>query len=170
MSLYAASVPHFSRMLTNLQTWLDKAEAHAQAKKFDPLVLLGSRLAPDQLPLMRQIQIACDAAKNGSARLTGKQAPSFPDTEQTLEEIRARVKATLAFLATLTVEDFAGAETRKFPIPNRGGKLALGADHLFEQVIPNFYFHVTTTYAILRHNGVDLGKADYLGPLTLHDA
>jgi hypothetical protein len=170
MSLYAASVPQFSRMLTNLQTWLDKAEVHAQAKKFDPAVLLSARLAPDQLPLIRQIQIACDAAKNGTARLTAKQAPSFPDTEQTLAEIRARIEATLAFLATLTADDFTGADARKFPIPNRGGKLALGRDHLFEQVIPNFYFHVTTSYAILRHNGVDLGKADYLGALSLHDA
>lgn len=169
MSLYAASVPQFSKMLTNLAAWLDKAEAFAQAKKFDPGVLLGARLAPDQLPLIRQIQIACDAAKNGSARLAAKQAPSHPDTEQTLEEIRARIKATLAYLATLTPEDFAGAETRKVNVPNRG-KLAFGRDHLFEQVLPNFYFHVTTSYAILRHNGVDLGKADYLGALTLHDA
>jgi hypothetical protein len=169
MSLYAASVPQFSKMLSNLEAWLDKAEAHAQTKKFDPAVLLGSRLAPDQLPLLRQIQIACDAAKNGSARLAAKQPPSHPDTEQTLEQIRARIKATLAYLATLTAQDFAGAEARKVTVPGRG-KLALGQDHLFEQVLPNFYFHVTTSYAILRHNGVDLGKADYLGALTLHDA
>jgi hypothetical protein len=169
MSLYAASVPQFTKTLTNLEAWLNKAEAYAQAKKFEPAVLLGARLAPDQLPLIRQIQIACDSAKNGSARLTGKQAPSHPDTEQTLEEIRARIKATLAYLATFAPEDFAGAETRKVNVPGRG-KLALGQDHLFEQLLPNFYFHVTTTYAILRHNGVDLGKADYLGSLTLHDA
>jgi hypothetical protein len=169
MSLYAASIPQFSKLLTNLEAWLDKAEAYAQTKKFDPAVLLGSRLAPDQLPLLRQIQIACDAAKNGSARVTGKQPPSHPDTEQTLEQIRARIKATLAYLATFTAEDFAGAETRKVNVPGRG-KLALGQDHLLEQVLPNFYFHVTTAYAILRHNGVDLGKADFLGPLKLHDA
>lgn len=169
MSLYPASVPQFSKMLTNLEAWLDKAEAYAQTKKFDPAVLLGSRLAPDQLPLLRQIQIACDSAKNGSARLAGKQPPSHPDTEQTLEQIRARIKATLAYLATFTAQDFAGAEARKVNVPGRG-KLALGQDHLFEQVLPNFYFHVTTAYAILRHNGVDLGKADYLGALTLHDA
>jgi len=121
------------------------------------------------LPLIRQIQIACDAAKNGSARLSGKQAPSHPDTEQTLEQIRSRIKATVAYLATFVEEDFAGADTRKVNVPGRG-QLALGQDHLFEQVLPNFYFHVTTSYAILRHNGVDLGKADFLGALKLHDA
>jgi hypothetical protein len=169
MSLYEASIPQFSKMLTNLAAWLGKAEAYAETKKFDPAVLLGSRLAPDQLPLIRQIQIACDSAKNGSARVTGKQAPSHPDNEQTLEQIRARIKLTLTYLATFSAEDFAGAETRKVNVPVLG-KLALGQDHLYEQVLPNFYFHLTTAYAILRHNGVDLGKADYFGSLKLQDA
>jgi hypothetical protein len=170
MSLYHASVPQFSKMLTNLEQWLNKAEAYAQSKKFEPAVLLASRLAPDQLPLLRQIQIACDSAKFGSARLAAKQPPSHPDTEQTLEQIRSRIQATLAYLASFSPEDFADAETRRISLPSRPGKIAIGRDYLVEQALPNFYFHVTTSYAILRHNGVDLGKADYLGTVALQDA
>jgi uncharacterized protein len=161
MSLYEASVPQFAKMLRNLEQWLDKAEAYAKSKNFDPAVLLTARLAPDQFPFLRQVQIAGDAAKLGSARITGKQAPSHADDETTLDQVRARVASTIAFLESLTPADFEGAEDRK--ITTQTGKKASARDHLFEHVIPTFYFHATTAYAILRHNGVDLGKKDYLG-------
>ena len=170
MSLYEASVPQFKKFLTHVDKWFDKAEAYAKSKNFDPAVLLSSRLAPDQLPLLKQVQIATDSAKLGSARLTGKTAPTHADTETSIAELRERIKTTIAFLETLTPKDFEGAETRKVPLPAFPGKLALGQDLLFEQVLPNFFFHVTTTYAILRHNGVDLGKSDYIGIRTLQDA
>jgi hypothetical protein len=170
MSLYEASVPQFIQMLKNLERWFDKAEAHAKAKSFDPNVYLSARLAPDQFALTRQVQIACDSAKNGSARVSGKTAPTHADTETTLVELRGRIQSAIAFLETLTAQDFEGAETRKVPVPGNPGRVALGRDHLFEHVLPTFYFHVTTTYAILRHNGVDLGKADFLGRRTTQDA
>lgn len=162
MSLYEASAPQFSKMLRNLEKWLDKAEAHAKSRNFDPAVLLTARLAPDQFPFLRQVQIAADSAKLGSARLTGKQAPSHADDETTLADVRARISSTLAFLDALTPQDFEGAENRK--VTTQSGKTANARDHLFDHVVPTFYFHATTAYAILRHNGVDLGKKDYLGP------
>lgn len=170
MSLYQASVPNFIRTLKNLDRWLDKAEAHATAKKFDTAVYLTLRLAPDQLPFSRQIQIASDSAKLAVSRITGKEAPSFPDNESTLAELRTRVRNTVAFLETVTEQDFVGADTRKVPVPGQPGKVALGRDVLFEHAIPNFYFHATTTYALLRHNGVDLGKSDFIGPRTTQEA
>ncbi|MDB4984853.1 MAG: hypothetical protein JWN04_31 [Myxococcaceae bacterium] len=170
MSLYEASVPQFKRMLTNLDKWFDKAEAHAKSKNYDPAVLLTSRLAPDQFALTRQVLIAADAAKLGSARLTGKTAPSHEDKEASIAELRARIASTIAFLDTLSAKDFEGAETRKVVVPNVPGKFAYGKDYLFEHALPTFYFHITTAYSILRHNGIDVGKGDYLGPKTLHDA
>ena len=170
MSLYQASVPTFIRLLKNLDGWFDKAEAHATAKKFDSAVYLTLRLAPDQLPFVKQVQIACDSAKNGSARITGKTAPSFADNETTLAELRTRIRNTVSWLETLTEQDFVGAETRKVAVPGAPGKVALGRDSLFEHAIPNFFFHVTTSYAILRHNGVELGKNDFLGARTTQDA
>lgn len=170
MSLYEASVPNFIRMLKNLDGWFDKAEAHASAKKFDENLYLTLRLAPDQLPFVKQVQIACDAAKNGSARITGKPAPAFADSEASIAELRARIRNTVAWLETLSEQDFAGADTRKVPVPGSPGKVATGKDSLHEHTIPNFYFHLTTSYAILRHNGVDLGKADFLGARTTQDA
>jgi hypothetical protein len=170
MSLYEASVPHFIRTLKNLDRWFDKAEAHATAKKFDTAVYLTSRLAPDQLPFNRQVQIACDSAKNGCSRVTGKTAPSFPDNEASLAELRERVRNTVTWLESLSAQDFEGADTRKVAVPGTPGKVALGRDSMFEHAIPNFYFHATTTYAILRHNGVDLGKADFLAGRTTQDA
>lgn len=170
MSLYDASVPHFKRLLKNLDQWFDKTEAYAKSKNFDPAVLLTARLAPDQFPLLKQIQIAADSAKIGCARLTGKQAPVHDDKETTLAELRTRIAETIAFLDTLTPKDFEGAETRKVPLTAVPGKVSLGRDVLFERVLPNFYFHLVTSYAILRHNGVDLGKADYLGSGTTQDA
>jgi len=170
MSLYQASVPNFIRGLNNLERWFDKAEAHASAKKFDTAVYLSLRLAPDQLPFVKQVQIACDTAKNGSARITGKQAPPFADNETSVAELRARIRNTVAWLGTLSEQDFVGAETRKVAVPGAQGKVATGQDSLFEHALPNFYFHLTTSYAILRHNGVDLGKSDFLGPRTTQDA
>jgi hypothetical protein len=165
MSLYEISVPQFIKLLGNLDKWFDKAEAHAQAKKFDTAVYLTSRLAPDQFPLVKQVQIATDAAKFGVSRLTGKEAPSFGDDETTLAQLRERIQKAIAYLKTVTPADFEGAATRVVTRPD-GSKL-LGQDQLVEHAIPTFYFHVVTTYAILRHNGVDLGKRDYLGALKL---
>jgi uncharacterized protein len=170
MSLYEASVPQFIKMLHNLEQWVDKAVAHATAKSFDPAVLLAARLAPDQYPLLRQIQVACDAAKFPTAYLSGKEAPRHPDTEQTLDEVRERIKKCLTFLGSVSAADFAGAEARKVQLPFLPGKYVLGADYLYEMALPNFYFHVTTAYAILRHNGVDVGKRDFIGGMKVHDA
>lgn len=170
MSLYENSVPQFIKMLKNLDKWFDKAEAHAKARGFDSSVYLTSRLAPDQFAFTRQVQIACDAAKNGSARVTGKTPPAFADNETTLAELRTRIQKTLTYLETFSAQDFEGVETRKVPLPAATSKVALGKDALFEYVIPTFYFHATTAYAILRHNGVELGKADYLGGLTSQEA
>jgi uncharacterized protein len=165
--LYALTVTQTMTMLKNLDAWLDKATGFAKDKKFDPEVLLGQRLAPDQLALMKQIQIACDHAKNGTARLTGKTAPAHEDNEKTLAEAKARIAKTLAYLQTLSEGDFAGAAERKVQTPRWGSQWMSGADYAREYMLPNFYFHVTTAYAILRHNGVDLGKQDYLGRLSM---
>jgi hypothetical protein len=170
MSLYDETVPQFSKMLRNLDKWLDKAVRHAQARSFDAQVLLQSRLAPDQYALLRQIQAACDAAKSAVARLTGEEPPKHADTEQTLEEIRARVQTCLAYVESKKPEHFAGAEAKLLILPFLQGKGILGADYVHELVLPNFYFHVSMVYGILRHNGVDLGKLDFLGSLSLKDA
>jgi hypothetical protein len=150
--------------------WLDKAEAHAQAKKFEVDVLATARLAPDQYALVRQVQSSCDVAKFAAARLAGVQPPSHPDTEQTVEELRQRVRSTLAFLETVTPEQFAGAAEREVALPFMPGKAIKGAHYIVDFALPNFYFHVTTTYAILRHNGVDVGKYDYIGHVRFYDA
>lgn len=165
MNLYDATVPVFTKTLTAIEAWLDKAAAYAEAKKFAPEVLLESRLAPDQFPLLRQIQIACDNTKFICCRLTGKDVPSNPDTEKTLADIRARIKTHKDFLATFKREDFNGAEERAITQQAWQGKSMRGGDYLDNYALPNLYFHVTTAYAILRHNGVDLGKRDFLGPL-----
>lgn len=144
---------------------LDKAAAHATAKKFDVGVLLHARLAPDQLDFTRQIQIACDSAKFGVARATGKSAPEHPDTEKTLTEIKARVESTIQFLQTLTSKDFEGVDARRVTTPRWEGKTLSGVEYIVQHTVPNFYFHITTAYSILRHNGVEIGKSDYLGPL-----
>jgi uncharacterized protein len=167
MSLYDASVPQFIKQFKNLEGWLDKAEAHAKAKGFDPAVYLSSRLAPDQFAFTRQVQIATDAARLGLARITGKELPNLPDTETSLAELRTRIQKTVAYLEALKPADFEGANGRK--LKTAAGKFALGKDHLFEHVIPTVYFHLVTTYSILRHNGVDVGKRDYLGPQRLTD-
>ena len=170
LSVYDVTVPHFARLLRNIDKWLDKAEAHAKAKSFDPNLYLGFRLAPDQFPFVRQIQIATDQVRNGLARVTGKEAPPAADNkEATIADLRARVNSTLAYLETYSAKDFEGIETRKVAVPNPAGKFAIASDHLFEHIVPTFFFHLNTTYAILRHNGVDLGKADFLGPQSYRD-
>lgn len=154
------------KMLGQVGTWLDKAEAHAKEKNFDANSYLTFRLAPDQLAFARQVQIACDTAKLGASRLTGKEAPSHPDTEQTLDELRARLKSVIAYLDGFSAKDFEGAATRSVTQPRWEGKVMTGKDYFIEHVQPNFYFHAAHTYAILRHNGVPVGKKDYLGALT----
>ena len=164
LSMHSASVPIFVRTLGNLLGWLDKPEAHAAAKKFDANVLLSMRLAPDMLPFTKQIQIACDAAKFGVARLAGVEAPKFEDTEATMAELRERVRKTIDYVQSVPADKVDGSDERQVNVPRRDGTLTLaGEAYLKHYVLPNFFFHVTTAYALLRHNGVDLGKADYLG-------
>ena len=166
ITMHSASVPVFVRMLGNLGHWLEMAEAHAQAKKFDPAVYLGTRLAPDMLPFTTQIQIACDGAKFAVARLAGVDAPKFDDNETSIAQLRDRVRATLAFIESVPASKIDGTETKDVTIPRRDGPMTLkGEAYLKHFALPNFYFHLTTTYALLRHNGVDLGKKDFLGAL-----
>ena len=167
ITMYTASVPVFVRMLGNLSTWLDKAEAHAQARKFDPALFLELRLAPDMLAFKTQIQIACDTAKFAVARLAGVEAPKFEDKEASLAELRERLRATLAYVQSVPAAKFDGSEERDMVIPRRHDTLTMkGEPYLKYYAFPNFYFHVTTSYALLRHAGVELGKGDYLGVPT----
>lgn len=169
MNLYDASVPQFIRVLTQVQRWLDKAEAHAAQKPFDIEALLQARLAPDQFPLARQIQATCDQAKLNVARLAGVAAPSFEDNEKTLGDVRGRIDKTVACLESVTPEQLEGAEDRMCAVPWLPGKGILGKDLLTTGALPNFYFHASHAYAILRHNGVELGKVDFLGALPFVD-
>lgn len=168
--LHELTVVQFSRMLTNLNLLLDKAAASAEARKFKVEVLLQARLAPDQFHFIRQVQIACDTAKLGVARLTGKTAPTHEDNETTLEQLKTRIAETLDYLASVSPQDFAGAEERQVSQQRWEGKYLTGTDYVVQYAVPNFYFHVTTAYTILRHNGVDLGKKDYLGTLSFKTA
>ncbi|QPF73755.1 DUF1993 domain-containing protein [Roseateles sp. DAIF2] len=165
LSMHSASAPVFTRMLGNLLTWLDAARAHAEAKKFDTSVYLGLRLAPDMLPLTRQIQIASDAAKGCMARLAGQPVPSWEDKEASLDELSERIRRTIDYVNSVPAALVEGSEERAIEIPRRSGEPLKfrGEDYLRHYALANFYFHVTTTYALLRHAGVDLGKADYLG-------
>lgn len=162
MNLYDATVPIFTKLLSNVDTWLDKATALADAKKFDIDVLASARLAPDQYSFVRQVQAACDQAKFTVAKLTGKEPPAHPDTEKTIAEIRQRIRTVLDYLASFSRADFAGAEERDCSHSWMGGKAMRGGDYLDHFALPNFYFHLTTAYAILRHNGVPLGKMDFI--------
>jgi len=165
MNLYDATVPVFSKFLGNIDRWLDKAIAHGEARKFDPQILMQARLAPDQFPLVRQIQAACDTAKYAVAKLTGTEPPSHPDVETTIPELRARLRTAIDYVESLKPEQFVGAEDRPCTHAWMQGGSLRGGDYLDHFVLPNFHFHLTTAYAILRHNGVDLGKRDYLGRL-----
>ena len=163
VSMYQASVPVFVKNLTNLRNMLDKAAAHAQAKKFEDTVLVEARLYPDMFPLRRQVQIAADHAK-GAARLAGVEPPAYEDNEKTLAELSERITKTIVYLGTLPPAQFEGGEDREITRPFRGQpKVFRGSTFLFGLAYPNFYFHVTTAYAILRHNGVEVGKADFIG-------
>ncbi len=164
ISMSSASLPIFKVMLSNLTHFLDKAQAHAEARKFDPAALMQARLAPDMLPFTRQVLIACDAAKNGIARLSGVAAPKFEDNEQTIAELKARIQKTLDYLASVPAESIDGTEDKDitFPVGRDATRTLKGEAYLKHNVLPNFFFHVTTAYALLRHNGVELGKSDYL--------
>jgi len=167
MSLYDLSIPQFKKMIQGLERWLDMAQKFAEQKQFDPNVLMAARLAPNQWALARQITTACDTAKFTVARLTGKEAPRHADTETTLAEVRTRIHTVLAYLDSFTRDDFHGASERLISPPPLQGKQILGADYFHQMQLPNFYFHVTTAYAILRHNGLELGKNDFLGDLPV---
>jgi len=167
ITMSSASLPIFRTMLTNLDHLLDKGRAHAEARKFDPQVLCTDRLAPDMLPFTRQVQIACDAAKLCVARLSGVEAPKFEDTESTFQELKERIARTIAWLESVPAARLDGTEDQEitFPVGRDRTRTMKGEAYLKLWALPNFFFHVTTAYAILRHNGVEIGKADYLvGP------
>ena len=165
ISMYETSVPRFIHMLNNLSAILTKAAAHAEAKKINPSVLIQSRLYPDMLPFVTQIQIAADNAKGAAARLAGIEPPKYEDNETSFPELLARIQKTVAFLSTLRPEQINGSEERTILLPRRNGEVLTypGQGYLLNYVLPNFYFHVTTAYAILRHNGIEIGKQDFLG-------
>lgn len=163
--LFDVTIPQFIKMLKNLNAILDKAEVYSKSKNFDVQVLLNDRLAPDMFPLLKQIQIACDTAKLCASRLSGKDAPVNDDSEKNLDDIKKRIQGTIQYLETMTPQDFKGAEDKTITQPRWEGKFLTGKEYVIHHAIPNLYFHVTATYAILRHNGVDIGKKDYLGEL-----
>ncbi len=165
LTLHASSAPIFVRSFTNMLSWFDKAEAHAKERGFDPENYLTLRLAPDMHPLPRQVQIASDAAKGCVARLSGTAAPSWPDGEQTLAELRERIRKTIAYVDSVPAAAFEGAETREVVLPIGAERTITFPGQVYLQGVglPNFFFHVTMTYALLRHAGVALGKMDYLG-------
>jgi hypothetical protein len=166
VSLYDVSVPIFTLSLSNLAAILDKAASYADNKKVDPKALPQARLIIDMLPLSSQVQIACDTAKGAAARLAGVEIPKHEDTESTIPELKARVAKTLDFIKTIKAEQFLGAETREIVLQFPQSTLKFnGLNYLTNFVLPNFFFHVTMAYALLRKNGVDLGKRDFLGPI-----
>ncbi|BCG63198.1 MAG: hypothetical protein methR_P0892 [Methyloprofundus sp.] len=164
LTMYQASIPSFLRMLDNLSLILDKAAAHAEAKKIAPSIFVNGRLSPDMFPLSRQVQIATDMIKGCAARLASIEVPSYVDNETTFTELQARISKTKAFLQSVSAEQLDGSETRQITVRFGSRELNfLGQAYLFDFVIPNYHFHLTTTYAILRHYGVDVGKKDYTG-------
>jgi hypothetical protein len=168
MNTYDLTVPQLAKMLKNVDRWLSAAAKHAEAKKFDPDTLVHARLAPDQFDLRRQVQAVCDNAKFVCCRLAGRDIPANPDTETTFAQLHARVATALALVDGFKPADFAGAGERKISLPWMQGKWLTGDEYLIQHALPNFYFHLVTTYAILRHNGVDVGKRDFIGELPLH--
>ncbi len=164
ISMYEASVPVFVRMLNNLSAILDKGQAYAEAKKVAPDVLPASRLIVDMFPLSRQIQIATDHAKGAAARLAGADIPKYEDNEQTIEELKARIAKTISFVESFKPDQINGSEGREIVFPIRGSEIKFtGMAYLLEFALPNFYFHITTAYNILRQNGIEIGKRDFLG-------
>ena len=163
-SMYSASVPVFVRMLNNMLGWLDKAEAHAKAKKFDPNNWVGVRLTPDMLPFSAQIGIASDAAKGCVSRLAGVEVPKWEDNEVTLDELRARIRKTIDYVQSVPAAKIEGSEAREITMPMPSGPMKFSGERLLTGLsMPNFMFHCTMTYALLRHGGVEIGKGDYLG-------
>ena len=164
ISMYQASAPRFVNMLKNLSGLLDKAQAHAEAKKIEPAALTAFRLYPDMFPLARQVQIAFDTAKGAVARLAGLEVPKHEDTEQTFAELKARIAKTIDFIDSVKPAQIDGSEGKEIVLKMRSGEVKLaGLQYLMAQAYPNFYFHATTAYNILRHNGVEVGKRDFLG-------
>lgn len=161
-----AIVLEMTKLLKQLDGCLDKAVAFAATKKFDPNTLLQSRLAPDMFPLGRQIQATCDQAKYAASRVAGKETPSHPETETTIEELKQRIASVITYLGTFTSADFENLGARTVTTPRWEGKSMTATNYLVEHAMPNFFFHMSMAYAILRHNGVDVGKRDFLGPLT----
>ena len=159
-----------TQALKNIETWLDKAEAHAAAKKFDVGVLMASRLAADMQPFIYQVQSACDYVKAGAAWLSGQTPPKHEDNEQTIDDVRARIRKTVAFVESVKEPLYAGARERTVRLSWMPGKVIGGEDYLLQITIPNVFFHISMAYAILRHNGVDIGKRDFLGPMNFVDA
>lgn len=163
LSMYQASAPVFTQGLKGLLKALAKAEAHVEQRKLDPAALLQARLYPDMFPFLRQVQIATDFAKGGVARLAGVEPPAYDDVETSFGELTARVERALAFVAAFEASQIDGSEDRDITLTRRGEtSVVKGQPYLLQQAMPNFYFHLTTAYAILRHNGVELGKKDYL--------
>ncbi|MGZ4992109.1 MAG: DUF1993 domain-containing protein [Methylobacter sp.] len=164
LTMYQASIPAFVRMLGNLSAILDKAAAHAEAKKIDPAVFINARLAPDMFPLSRQIQIATDMVKGCAARLAGIEVPRYEDNETTFAELQARIDKTKAFIQSVNASQIDGSEERQITLKFGSRELSfLGQAYLLDFVLPNFHFHLSMTYAILRHNDVEIGKKDYIG-------
>jgi hypothetical protein len=167
MNLYDMTVPQVTKMLRNLDNWLGTAIASADKRKFDVNNLMKARLAPDQFTFDKQVQTACDNAKFVVARLCGKEWPAHPDTETTVEQLRSRIATVITYLDTFKAEDFAGADERKISLPWMEGKWMRGDEYVSQFALANFYFHVTTAYAILRHNGIELGKRDFIGGVPM---
>ena len=164
ISMYQTSVPVMVRMLGNLRGILEKATAQAEKREYDVAILLNSRLFPDMFALTRQIQIATDMAKGAAARLAGQEPPAYADTETTMSEVLARIDKTIAYLQTFKAEQIDGSEGKAIELKTRRGTMNfVGQQYLLNFVLPNFYFHLTTTYNILRHNGVEIGKMDFVG-------
>lgn len=166
LSMYQASVPVFVTMLTNLSGLLDKAAAHASARKIDPAALLTMRLSPDMFAFTRQVQLASDFAKGATARLAAQEPPKFEDNEASFDQLKARIQKTLDFVKSVPASAIDGSETRTITVPMRDRAITPnGQDYLLRMAMPNFFFHVTTAYAILRHAGVEVGKRDFVGPM-----
>ena len=168
--MYYKVISQCTQSLKNLEVFLDKAEQYAAAKKFDVSVLMTSRLAPDMQPLIYQVQSACDYLKAGAARLSGQTPPKHEDNEKTIAEVRARIRKTIAFAESVKEEQYEGASNRKVNLSWAPGKVIAGEDYLLEITIPNIYFHIAMAYAILRNNGIDVSKMDFLGSIDLIDA
>ncbi|MFZ3230418.1 MAG: DUF1993 domain-containing protein [Pseudobdellovibrio sp.] len=163
--IYEFTNVQLTKMLQNLLPILDKAALFAEVKKFEADILLNARLAPDQFNFIRQIQIVCDTAKLGASRLTGKEAPTQADTEKTLPELKTRIESVITYLQKFTAADYSETSVRQVTQPRWEGQFLTGNEYALHHVVPNFYFHMSTAYSILRHNGVEIGKKDYLGKM-----